>query len=175
MTAGQRRLRTRRAWATAIGVSLGLAAHLFAPATVRGQPGALAPRPALRLDAIADAAGTALELGVGLDVVVGTYLRVAATGAGGRFLGDDGGGSARGEMTARFLFDPFRQRRWGLYALGGVGARWTEERRWRGVLVIGLGAELPGRPRPLVPAVELGAGGGGRAGVVVRGGRRGRR
>ncbi|HVE78043.1 MAG TPA: hypothetical protein VNA89_04225 [Gemmatimonadaceae bacterium] len=161
----------------AVLLALGAVVQPLTPGPGRAQA-ALAPRPEIRLDATTDAAGTSLEGGVGVDVVAGTYLRLAAVAAGGRRLDGDGGGTARGELVGRFLFDPYRQRRWGMYGFGGLATRWSQgpRRRWRGVVVVGLGAELPGsRARRLAPALELGAAGGGRAGLVLRARRADRR
>jgi hypothetical protein len=78
------------------------------------------------------------------------------------------------DAVARFLLDPFAEHRWGPYAGGGVSVRFDAHERGRSYLLLLLGIE--GAPGPgIVPAVELGVGGGWRAGVVLRRGREDRR
>jgi hypothetical protein len=82
--------------------------------------------------------------------------------------------AARFEAIARFHVDPQRLSRRGLYAGGGVALSLREALAPRYGLVALLGLE--GAPRGSVaPAVELGLGGGVRAGVALRRARRERR
>ena len=135
----------------------------------------------LRLDAIA-ARASALHLGIGANVEMGSYLRTGLTAAGGatRLPGGHTVGSGRVDVIGRFLLDPFREFRWGPYAGAGASLLYTrsaspaDRDRWRGVVVAVVGVEgsAAGAVRP---AVELGLGGGARVGVVLRWGRTERR
>jgi hypothetical protein len=96
------------------------------------------------------------------------YVRLGIVGAAGRAW-NDGTTTAAGRVDGlvRFVVDPLREFRWAPYASGGVGAIYDGSERWRAVLVGVLGIEGPSRGS-LVPALELGFGGGARIGVVVR-------
>jgi hypothetical protein len=132
------------------------------------------PQPELRIDAIASRAPT-LQLGVGANVPAGLYVRIGLTGAvGAARSGGEARSAARVDLTTRFLLDPLREARVGLYALGGMSAMYDGYERWRPRLVVGLGVE--GRPsHRSVAAFELALGGGVRAGLVLRRPRSGRR
>ena len=143
-----------------------LAAQIAPPA---GRPVQSAPRlfPELRLDAIAGTRDR-LHLGAGLIVPLGTYVRAVPIVAGGvAFVDDDARGSARAEGVVRFLLDPLRERRWGVYGGAGVGASWIDGDGWRTPLVVVLGIEGRAR-RGHALAAELGLGGGARLAVVIR-------
>jgi len=129
-----------------------------------------------RLDAIiAHTAG--VEAGLGLTVPAGIYVRsglVAGLGAG--LHGVEG----RTDLISRFSLDPFRQSRWAPYGGGGISGRYRSKRDGgsRAYLMIFLGVEGPlplGRTSGIVPALELGLGGGARVGVVLRRGINARR
>ncbi|MEP6733591.1 MAG: hypothetical protein ABJE10_23295, partial [bacterium] len=62
--------------------------------------------------------------GAGLEIPMGYYTRIGVIGAGGADI-ERGrqDGSGRLDILARFLFDPFRQQRWGVSAGGGVSFR----------------------------------------------------
>ena len=141
-----------------------------------GRVGATAPRvlTELRLDAI-EGARDRLHLGVGGIVPLGTYARAALILGGGAARADgETRGSARAEGLVRFLLDPLRERRWGVYGGAGVSAGWIDGDGWRMPLVIAIGIE--GRARGgYALAAELGLGDGARVGVVVRRTRAGRR
>lgn len=132
------------------------------------------PQPELRLDAIGSRAAT-VQLGAGANIPAGLYARIGVTGAIGRaWRGGEGHAAGRIDLTTRFLFDPFREARYGLYGIGGVSAMYDGVEQWRSRVVVGLGVE--GRPsHGLVGALELALGGGVRAGLVVRRPRSGRR
>lgn len=132
------------------------------------------PRPRPQAEARVDYIGPnpdVVHAGVGVNVPAGTYLRVSLVGAGGANW-DEGrrGGSARADAIGRFLFDPFRERRWGLSAGGGLSVRYdqgTGGRRWRPLLAIILDLEAP-RTGSVAPALQIGLGGGARVGLVIR-------
>ena len=129
-----------------------------------------------RLDALV-ARSTGVEAALGVTVPAGIYVRsgvVAGIGVGAH------GVEGRTDFVSRFSLDPFRQSRWAPYAGAGVSGRY----RSRGdggsnaYLLIFLGLEGPlalGRTSGLVPAFELGLGGGARFSVILRRGVNARR
>jgi hypothetical protein len=131
------------------------------------------PRPEARIDYLGSNPQT-VHAGVGLNVPVGTYVRVELVAAGGASW-DDGRSamSARADAIGRFAFDPFRERRWGLSAGGGLSARYDDRptngrRRWRALIALVVDLEGP-RGGGVAPAFQVGLGGGVRAGVILRG------
>lgn len=105
--------------------------------------------------------------GLGLTWRAGNYARVSAIGAStlGR---DTGGRTLRGDLIARVTLDPFRRRTLGFSFGGGITVM---HRTW---LVALLDLEGP-RWKSVTPALQLGVGGGYRAGVVLRTAREDRR
>jgi hypothetical protein len=135
-----------------------------------------APRvqPEVRADFV-DARAPAAHIGLGLSVPASTYVRLGVVAAAGQAWSDGAGVFAgRVDALARFVVDPLREFRWAPYATGGVGAIYDEDQRWRGVLIGALGIEGPATGR-VVPALEVGFGGGGRVGISVRRAMPGRR
>lgn len=124
-----------------------------------------------RADAIA-ASTPSLQLGGGVNIPAGIYVRLGATVAGG-VAHRDGvtHGAGRGEVVARFLLDPYAEFPLALYGLGGISAMFDPFEEWRPRVMVGLGVESRVRNRRAV-AVELALGGGVRLGVAVRRGRR---
>jgi hypothetical protein len=121
----------------------------------------------------------ALHIGAGLNVPIGTYVRVELVGAGGPSWNEGRSEpSARADVITRFAFDPFRERDWGVSAGGGISVRYDElspsDDRWRTLIAIVLDLEGPVR-RTVTPALQLGLGGGARVGLVLRWGDRFRR
>jgi hypothetical protein len=90
---------------------------------------------------------------------------VAVTGPAWR--DHEHGWSGRFDALARFLLDPFRESRVGLYAAGGLSLSHDPWERWKGGLALVLGAELPSRAGAAW-AVEVGMGGGLRIGLALR-------
>ncbi len=102
-------------------------------------------------------------------------LRVGVIGAGGTSWrdGQSAAASARADVIGRFALDPFRERRWGLSAGGGLSVRYDQasvdrRQRWRALVAIVLDLEGP-RAGSIAPALQLGLGGGLRGGVILRG------
>ncbi len=123
-----------------------------------------------RIDALLGRRPTA-QLGIGLTRALGTYVRIDAVAAAGPAFRDGGARlSSRVDATARFVLDPFRQLRRGLYAGGGLSARRTAKETTGNVVAL-VGVE-GARRNGYAPAVELGLGGGVRVGVVIRQARR---
>jgi hypothetical protein len=117
----------------------------------------------------------ALHAGVGLATDLGTYFRLASIiGIGAADVDGETVTSGRAEILGRFVLDPFREARWGVYGATGILARYEDGPGTRGYLTLLLGVELPSE-RPTVTAVELGMGGGVRLGVAIRQGRPRRR
>lgn len=129
-----------------------------------------------RLDAII--AHTAdLEAAIGVSVPSGIYVRsgfVAGVGAGRH------GVEGRTDLVSRFSLDPFRQSRWAPYGGAGVSGRYRSKLDGgsRAFLLVLIGVEGPlplGRTSGIVPAFEVGLGGGARFAVVLRRGINARR
>jgi hypothetical protein len=129
-----------------------------------------------RVDAII-ARTTGVEAGLGLSVPSGIYMRtglVAGIGAGRH------GVEGRTDLISRFSLDPFRQSRWAPYGGAGVSGRYRSKLDGgsHAYLMIFLGVEGPlplGATSGIVPAFELGLGGGARVGVILRRGINARR
>jgi hypothetical protein len=130
----------------------------------------------VRVDGIL-ARTAAVEAAYGLTVPAGIYMRaglVAGIGAARH------GVSGRTDLVARFSLDPFRQSRWAPYAGAGLSGRYRTklDGGCRAYLLVFLGVEGPlplGERSGWVPALEIGLGGGGRVGVIMRKGINARR
>ena len=129
-----------------------------------------------RIDAIV-ARTTGFEASLGLSVPAGIYVRsglVAGIGVGRH------GVEGRTDLIARFSLDPFRQSRWAPYGGGGISGRYRSKLDGgsRAYVLVFLGVEGPlplGQTSGLVPAFELGLGGGARFAVILRRGINARR
>lgn len=133
-----------------------------------------APQLELRADAI-EGRYDALHIGVGGSVPASTYVRLSIVGAAGPTWRDgEATTGGRVDATARFVVDPLRQNRWTAYGVAGAGALYDARGRWRAIILVALGAEGPALGA-VVPAVEIGLGGGVRAGVLLRRAMPGRR
>jgi hypothetical protein len=119
--------------------------------------------PEFRIDGII-ARVSALQVGAGVTMVAGTYVRSGIVGALG-FSRD--GLSGRIDGIARFHFDPFRQSRWAPYGGGGISGRFDRIAGARAYLLLLAGLDGPVR-NGMTPSVELGLGGGARIGVILR-------
>ena len=109
----------------------------------------------------------ALQLGAGLNIPAGYYVRVGLTAAGGvAWRGNASAGSARVDLTTRYLLDPFGELRWGVYGGAGVSAR-IDERHVRTFLLVVGGVEGPAS-HGWRTSLEAGLGGGARLGIVLR-------
>lgn len=125
-------------------------------------------RPEVRADLIVGHQPAA-QLGVGVQVPAGPYVRIGVVAAGGVRLDDvRPRGDARVDLLGRFLLDPYRQSPVGLSVGGGISVRAEPGDRARPFLLVA--AELEGRPGAggWSPAVQLGLAGGLRVGAVLR-------
>ena len=128
----------------------------------------------MRADYIGSRAAAA-HLGFGLNVPATTYVRLGIVAAIGQaWSAGDATIAGRVDGLVRFVLDPLRESRCAPYAAGGIGAIYDGSEKWRGVLVGALGVEGPVTGR-VVPAIEVGFGGGVRVGVAFRRAMRGRR
>ena len=131
----------------------------------------------LRVDAIdvrSVTSGT-LQGGVGVNLPLGTYIRLELNGAGGVTRRDSiDHDSGRVDGIARFLLDPFNDAAWGLSIGGGMSAMFESGETTREYLVVVVDIEAP-HVGPVTPALQLGLGGGVRVGLIARAYRSGRR
>ena len=137
---------------------------------------ASAPRvqPEIRADFI-DARAKAAQIGVGFSIPASTYVRLGIVGAVGAAWADGESAIAgRMDAVARFVVDPLREFRWAPYGSGGLGGLYDRNGKWRAVLVGVLGVEGP-QSGAIVPAIEVGFGGGLRVGIALRRAMPGRR
>ena len=170
----------RRARLASLVLLLGLLAAAFAPATramAQQSARSVFPPIELRADAIdprSTSAGT-LQAGVGVNIPLGSYVRLELDGAGGvTRRAEEDHHSGRADAIARFLLDPFAESPWGLSIGGGMSVLFADGARTHAYLVVVTDLEAP-RVRSVVPALQVGLGGGLRVGVVVRAYRAGRR
>lgn len=124
-------------------------------------------QPEARVDFI-DARAAAAHVGAGVSVPASTYVRLGVVAAAGQAW-SHGSTAAAGRVDGlvRFIVDPLREFRWAPYAAGGISGIYDGAEEWRAVLVGVLGIEGPSA-RGVVPAFEIGFGGGVRVGAVVR-------
>lgn len=131
-------------------------------------------QPEARVDFVYSRAPAA-HIGGGFSVPAGTYVRLGLVGGAGQsWHNGTSGAAARVDGVVRFVVDPLRESRWAPYAAGGLGAIYDHSEDWRAVLIGALGIEGPASGN-IVPAVEVGFGGGARLGVVIRRAMAGRR
>ena len=112
-----------------------------------------------RVDALI-ASRTATELGAGIFVPLGTYVRAGLVGG----IGPTNNPlqlTGRAELVGRFLLDPLYEHRWGPYIAGGLGVA------SRPYVLVLLGLEGP-RWGSVTPALEAGVGAGIRLGFALR-------
>lgn len=116
-----------------------------------------------------------LQGGAGANLPLGYYVRLEIDGAGGVTRIDNvNGNSGRVDALARFLLDPFAEATWGLSIGGGMSATFGQRLQPRQYLVVVTDLEMP-RISGVVPALQVGLGGGVRIGLVARIGQSGRR
>ena len=164
----------RRAYTVRLAFGLAL---LGAPSSADAQSRQRA-RPRVQPEGRADfirARGTAAHLRVGFSVPAGTYVRFGVVGAVGQTWRDgEPEASGRADVLVRFVPDPLREFRWAPYVAGGLSTMYDETEDWRALLAGALGVEGPALGS-MVPAIEVGFGGGTRIGVALRRAMPGRR
>ena len=112
-----------------------------------------------RLDALI-ASRTAIELGAGIFVPFGTYVRAGLIGGVGPIT-NPLRATGRAELVGRFLLDPLYEHRWGPYVAAGLGVA------SRPYVLALVGLEGP-RWGSVTPALEAGFGAGVRVGFALR-------
>lgn len=130
---------------------------------------AQALQPELRMDVVGPAPAS-LEPGVGVNGRLGNYVRTGlAIGYDLRGVEHRAGERWRFDAIARITLDPFREQRWGFSFGGGVSHRGS-------ITYLAALLELEG-PETLgvLPAIQVGASGGLRGGLILRRAIRGRR
>jgi hypothetical protein len=134
---------------------------------VEAQTTAATTRPPLTIEGRIDAIGastSALQAGIGLTTVAGTYVRTGIVGAIGA---SKNGVSGRADAFARFHLDPFRESNWAPYGGAGLSTRMEQGERTRAYLLVFAGVDGPIR-NGLTTSIEAGLGGGGRLGIILR-------
>ncbi|MCC7055404.1 MAG: hypothetical protein IT355_19175 [Gemmatimonadaceae bacterium] len=124
-------------------------------------------QPTLRADLLA---GTdpAVQLAAGLQVSAAYNVRIAVESGVGAVSRPEGWRrSGRVDLLLRWLADPFRASRHGLNAGGGLGLLVEDGRAPRPVAILTVGMDGSGTGHWL-KGVELGLGGGVRAGLTLR-------
>ena len=116
-----------------------------------------------------------VHAGLGANVPLGYYVRLELIGAGGVTRNDSvDNSSGRVDVLTRFLLDPFAESAWGVSIGGGISAIFAESARTREYLVVVADVEAP-RIGMIVPALQIGLGGGLRVGLAARAFQSGRR
>lgn len=150
---------------------------LLIPPAVAGaqQRSELMPQWELRADALLTPQLGA-QLGAGVNIRAGHYIRLGVAYAAGAVRGPAGDRDTRGvqraDATARFLLDPFAEKRRSLYGGAGLTARQEGNAAWKAGLLIVVGIEGAATGR-VIPSFEVGLGAGLRAGIVLRSRRQG--
>jgi len=148
------------------GAAVLMAAALSAPLHAQQVSTRIAPE--VRVDVIG-ASPASVQGAVGVEIPAGWYVRVGVlAGAGASIDPDDPGAAGRVDVLARFLLDPFRQSRWGFSAGGGVSLLAREGDHVRPQLLVALDLEGPRASHGVSPSIQVGLGGGVRAGIALR-------
>jgi hypothetical protein len=112
---------------------------------------------------------TAGEVGGGIVLPLGPYVRTGITAQGGLESGSASAKfSGRLDLMTRYLLDPYRENQWGFSIGGGVTVPYAEhprDVRPRLTVVMDLEGRRRGR---FSPAIQAGLGGGARVAVVLR-------
>lgn len=151
------------------GLPLLLVLVLAGPSMARAQAAGERLTPELRVDAIAASGRTSVQAGGGVQIPAGYYARIGLIGAAGTDVVANGSrSSGRVEVIGRFLFDPFRQARWGLSVGAGLSLRAREGDYGHPYLLTVFDLEGPRASSGVAPAFQVGVGGGVRMGAALR-------
>jgi len=124
--------------------------------------------PEVRVDAVGASPAT-VQGALGVEIPAGWYVRVGfIAGAGGSVEEGEQVAAGRLDILARFLLDPFRQSRWGFSAGGGISLLAREGDHVRPQLLVALDLEGPRSASGVSPSIQVGLGGGVRAGIGLR-------
>jgi hypothetical protein len=160
----------RGSWTIARVVTAGgvCAATIGCPRVAWAQQSGSTIQPEIRVDLLA-AHTTAGQLGAGAVGSAGEYLRVGGDLGAGVVGGDSRGVrlGARADVYGRFHLDPLAQSRWAPYLVAGGSFRADQRSRGQLYALAALGVEGPASHH-VVPAFELGLGGGVRVGIALR-------
>lgn len=159
-------MKARHAIAILLGAVL-LALFLCGDASAQSQEARVtgALQPEFRVDWFG-AAPSSVQGAAGGVLALTNYVRLSAVGGAGPAL-DGTGAALRGDVIVRFTLDPFRQSRWGVALGGGVSVRHDPGRGTRPLLALTMDVDPPGSGA-WQPSVQVGLGGGIRAGVGLR-------
>ncbi|HEX7977542.1 MAG TPA: hypothetical protein VF461_03010 [Gemmatimonadaceae bacterium] len=161
--------RRRGPWGAAVVLAAVLAAPLHA------QQVSTRIVPEVRVDAIGASPAT-VQGAAGIEIPAGWYVRVGVlAGAGASVEEGESAAAGRLDILARFLLDPFRQSRWGFSAGGGISLLAREGDHVRPQLLVALDLEGPRSSSGVSPSIQVGLGGGVRAGIGLRWGAAGTR
>jgi hypothetical protein len=123
--------------------------------------------PEVRADVVMGETTTA-HLAAGVHATSGTYFRLGIfVGAGSAWRDSACETSYRFELQGRFVLDPFRASRYGVYGIGGMVTTHDPFTNWQSRLVLGAGIELPAHGRAAM-AVEAAFAGGFRISLATR-------
>jgi hypothetical protein len=139
---------------------------LVSAAMAGAQTSQAAVHPELRTDVIVGAA-TATEVAAGVAFPAAGYLRLGGDVGIGTVTGDGRSVrlASRIDALGRFQLDPGNTR-WGPDLMGGASYQADADRRGALYLLAGIGVHAPARGG-IVPAIEVGLGGGVRVGLVL--------
>lgn len=134
------------------------------------QASSLVPPPygEVRADAII-ARAAAAQVGAGVVVPLGIYVRLSVDAAGGAtFVDGASRASGRVDAISRFLLDPFRETPIAVSFGGGLSVPYVDgQSHVRPYLTAVIDVEGRKRGR-FTPALQIGLGGGARVGLVLR-------
>ena len=146
-----------------------IALFVLSSRTVAQAPVPESVHPEARVDVIASSGRTSIQAGGGVQIPAGYYARVGVLGSVGADVISGGHQqSARVDVVGRFLLDPFRQVNWGISVGAGVSFRAREGDRVRPLLLAVVDVEGKRSTSGISPALQLGLGGGVRAGGALR-------
>ena len=148
--------------------ALSVLAIVVAASRAGGQTPSPRPYGEFRVDAIGGD-GLTTHVGVGAVIPLGIYVRLGVDAAAGSTWQEKAANaSGRVDAIGRFLLDPFREAPVALSLGGGVSVPYVDgQQHLRAYLTAVVDVEGRKRGR-FTPALQIGLGGGWRAGIVLR-------